>query len=169
MNQKNTGYVAFKFKEESIKKLNIFASQIGSENFFYKKIEGVIEGGNVANKAHLTLFYGLNDLTVNKNEIKKILSQIFIDKVYVEKLGLFEIKEFGCKALILKVIDKEGKMKKTNDNLGMLETVTGLQKFDFIPHITIAYVKKEYEPALDMFENFPSELEVDSVEYLVKK
>ena len=38
MNQKNTGYVAIKFKEESIRKLNIFASQIGSENLFYKKI-----------------------------------------------------------------------------------------------------------------------------------
>ena len=71
MNQKNTGYVAIKFKEESIRKLNIFASQIGSENLFYKKIGGEMEGGDVANKAHLTLFYGLNDLTVNKNEIKK--------------------------------------------------------------------------------------------------
>lgn len=169
MNQKNTGYVAIKFKEKSIIKLNIFASQIGSDNFFYKKLEGEIEGGNVANKAHLTLFYGLNDLTVDKNEIKKILSQISIDKVYVEKLSLFEIKKFGCKALILKVIDEEGKMKKTNDSLGMFETVTDLQKFNFIPHITIAYVKKEYEPTPDILESFPRELEVESIEYLVKK
>ncbi len=113
---------------------------------------------------HMTLFYGLDDLIFNK----KTLDKIKIDDIKLGRLELFHSKEFNCNALVLKIDDKNKKLEKIHNNLSKFDIVDEkINEFKFTPHITIAYVKKDFN-IVDKDHFLNKKLKVRNVGYKVK-
>lgn len=163
--RKRIGYVILSFLDKDKQEIkNYFNKCIDKKDYFFAKVSGKNKGGLVLGKMHVTLFYGLDDKIFDK----KTLDKIKIDDIKLGKLELFYIKEFKCNALVLKIDDKNKKLEKIHSNLSELDIMDEkINKFKFAPHITIAYVKKDFNITdKDYFLN--KKLKVRGIEYKVR-
>ena len=97
------GYVTIDFIPEVIQGLVNWSKQIPEGDLFTMKINDKQEGGNVANDAHMTLFFGINDSKLNHEMISNYLANFQISKLQLGSLDAFHTKQPGCKILIIKI------------------------------------------------------------------
>ncbi|HBD24888.1 MAG: hypothetical protein A2566_00995 [Candidatus Zambryskibacteria bacterium RIFOXYD1_FULL_40_13] len=136
------GYVTIDFIPEVIQGLVNWSKQIPEGDLFTMKINDKQEGGNVANDAHMTLFFGINDSKLNHEMISNYLANFQISKLQLGSLDAFHTKQPGCKILIIKINDSDGKLAMIHDALLEFPHFSEYQDNVFVPHITIAYVIK---------------------------
>jgi len=168
MENKEIGYVEVVLTEKSKQKVVDFSRIIKDEDLFTAKINGKIEGGNLTEKSHLTLFFGLNDKLVNKEKLLEYINSIKLESIMIEAIDMFPVKEYNCKILYLRVKDDNFLIKNISNNFKNFPYFIESQPAEFIPHITIAYVKNNFDPT-ELSNNFPTTLYLERIVYKIKK
>lgn len=165
--KENIGYIAVEFTDASKQEVIRWSSQISECDIARAVIEGKEEGGNVTDKLHLTLFYGLDEDSLNQDELDDFIMRLNISSVDVIGIAMFPVEEFGCNALYLEVSDESGELKSAHENLEEFPHFSKYQKFDFKPHITLAYVVKGFDLG-SLSNDFPRNLSVKAITHFQK-
>jgi 2'-5' RNA ligase len=111
------------------KKLLEFGKEIGEGDLYKKEAENGLE-----KSPHITLKYAL--LTNNSKDIKDVLKKEKGGKVHVSKSSIFETDEYDVVKMSIESDDLQRLHSKIN-NLPHEDSYP-----EYIPHATIAYVKK---------------------------
>lgn len=166
MEPKKIGYVEVQFTPETHQQVVAWAHTIKNEDLVTATIDGKTEGGNVTDKLHLTLFYGFDDERLDKDKLSEFINQIKLKDFKVSGLGIFPVKEYDCYVLYLRVEDNDNELKKIYMGLKEFSHFSEYQKFEYTPHITVAYVKKDFN--LDAIkQNLPKILYVHKTHYAI--
>src|SRR5680860_894229 len=148
MNKQNIGYITASFPEKEKMEIINWSKIINDKDLYFTKKDGKIDGGNVTDDLHLTLFYGFDEDKINKNDIKKIIDSINFKSIEIEDVSIFSLPDQEYKVLYLAVKDKEGRIKEYHEELKTLPHFVEYQKFKFTPHIAIAFLKKEFDETI---------------------
>lgn len=143
--ERQIGYIEAVFQEDEKQKVVDWVNSIKKEDLFTAIINGKVEGGNIANKLHLTLYYGFNEYLLNKDDLFHYIESMIPKTVDIIGLGTFPIKGYDCKVLFLKVSDTENILRKIHNDLGKYSHFVEYQQEEYVPHISIAYVKKDFD------------------------
>lgn len=144
-------YIEIQLSDSSKISLRDLCREIVLESELYYSDVVTRISGDVTGKAHFTLFYGISTEELNNPKLKKLVSQIDIDKLEVGNLMLFEGFQNLYKVLNLEI-------KPTQKVLDYLKMILEFKHSELIsnrefkPHITLAYVKNDYK--------IPSEVEL---------
>ena len=164
MHNKNKGRISVQFTPETNQEITEWSHSIKDEDLVTVNINGKTKGGLVVDKLHLTLLYGLNNEMINVNELFKSLKKIKLKKIKISGIEFFSSKEYNCNILHLKIEDNGDELKKINKDLKKFPVFSKYKKFEYIPHITIAYVKRDFNLAV-LIQKLPKILYVHSVQY----
>jgi len=138
----NIGYVSLsintKIKNKIYKEVEKY-----KKDFVYQKVNNKKKGGNVSKKLHLTMLFGFIWNKENLKLIKTYFKKNKLDKISTEEISSFEIQEYDCRVVILKIDDPEKLLLKINKDLQILLKTENKHKF--IPHLSFAYVNKEVD------------------------
>jgi len=145
MQKKETGYIEAIFTKESKQKIIDWATFLKEEDLFSASINGKVEGGDVTDTLHLTLFYGFDEKLLNQDEMLKYINTIKLNNIQIEGVGTFPVPDYGCKVLFLKVKDEKNIIKNIHKDLKKFPHYIEHQKLEYKPHITIAYVKNTFD------------------------
>lgn len=167
MNKQNIGYITVSFLEKEKIEIINWSKIISDKDLYFAKKDGKIDGGNVTDDLHLTLFYGFDEDKINKNDIKKIMDSINFESIEIEDVGFFSLPDQEYKVLYLAVKDKKNRIKKYHEELKILPHFVEYQKFKFTPHIAIAFVKKESDETMVTY-NGPRFLRIKKIAYYSK-
>ncbi|MDD2657247.1 MAG: 2'-5' RNA ligase family protein [Candidatus Pacebacteria bacterium] len=165
--EKNVGYVAIEFDDVSKREVANWASQISEGDLVTTAIDGKIEGGNVTDKLHLTLFYGLDENAINQGELSDFISMLPKPAVHVTGVSAFLQDAFACKTLYLEVTDDLGELQSIHERLKDFSHFSKYQEHNYKPHITIAYVITEFD-VNSLTNDFPKNLFVKAVTHFKK-
>ena len=166
-NRKKVGLVKLNFFEsEKIKIESHIRGLINEEDFAYQENGEKYKGGIVIDRMHVTLFYGLDGEKFNKNNLNNIKIPDFVE---VNKFKMFYFKDCDCNALVLIVNDEKKELQKIHDKLSILDILEDeIHDFNFVPHITIAYVDKNFKINNDKFF-INKRLKVKNIEFKIRK
>ena len=166
MQNKKIGYVAIQFTPETNQEIIAWSQSIKKEDLVTAIIDGGTEGGNVTDKLHLTLFYGFNDELLNKVELSKFINKIKLREIKIRGLGFFPVGNHNCDVLHLQIKDDNGELRKIHEELKAFPHFSEDQKFEYTPHVTIAYVKKNFN-LNTLIQNQPEMLRVRKTSYIL--
>lgn len=161
MNQ-HTGYAAVEFDEASQKHVMDWSMQLKSSDLVTANINGKIKGGNVTEKLHLTIFYGFDEDNLDQSNLVALITKLDIPTVNIVGIGMFPAKEFDCNVLYFSVSDESGKLQSAFERLKGFPHFANHQNINFKPHITIAYVTKDFNPNL-LSNEYPRQLKVKQI------
>ncbi len=133
--------IFFKNATKQFKK--IVKGVVSKEQFYYSDQISRIRG-DVTDKIHFTLFYGLDESVMNNKELDKLLKKIKIKKLDLNKLVLFEGYQGMYKVLGVEVDDKDNVLHNLSKKMLDFEHDEELGKREFKAHITLAYVQPDY-------------------------
>lgn len=159
------GWIGLTFKAETHKAIAEWASQFKGQ-FFSVDVNGKMEGGDVTNKLHLTLFYGLNEEDLDKSRLAEYLSDIKISDLEVIDVSALDIPQYHAKALILKIRD-DGRLRRIHEELKEFPYLTKYQNDEFIPHVTVGFFRNDFDDGSVVYTG-PKSLEIDKVKYFSK-
>ncbi len=140
---------------------------IPDEALFTTEINGVLEGGNVAQKSHLTLFFGINGDVVDRRTVEGLLNSIIVPDLKVKGIDSFKIPNVPCKILHLTIDDSDGQLRAVHDLFSTLPHLEDKQEPDYVPHITLAYVKNSFNEHLIKYNGL-NKLKVQEIAYKIK-
>src|SRR5680860_1912884 len=104
MNKQNIGYITASFPEKEKMEIINWSKIINDKDLYFTKKDGKIDGGNVTDNLHLTLFYGFDEDKINKNDIKKIIDSINFKSIEIEDVSIFSLPDQEYKVLYLSLI-----------------------------------------------------------------
>ena len=140
---KNLSYVAIKFSDEYKKAFSVFLHSVCDEDDFFRS--SVIKSikGDVIDDLHLTVLYGFNKPS-EKEKIKKYIDRIELEDLEVEGIDFLSGYRGMYRVLVLSIKDKGGRLLKLHKNLKKKFSFDEeVQHEKFIPHVTLAYLKKD--------------------------
>lgn len=162
------GYVAAIFSAETRDRLDMWVrNAIPNDMLFTMKVNGTLEGGNVARKAHLTIFFGINDQSADKNGLSKLIHAIAISDLIVRGVSSFKIPNIPCKTLHLVIDDHTGELQRAHDKFLVVPHFEDCQEPRFVPHITLAYVKDDFDER-KLQDSYIQKLHVKEIAYRIK-
>jgi hypothetical protein len=164
MNTQKIGYVTVNFLEKEKGEIINWSKNINEKDLYFASRDGKIDGGNVTDDLHLTLFYGFNEDTINKNDIKKVINNINFKSVEIDGLSVFSLSDQEYKVLYLAIKDKENKIRQCYEEFKKLPHFAEYQRFEFIPHIAIAFIKKEFNETEVIYQG-PQFLHIKEIIY----
>ncbi len=165
--EEKIGYVAIEFEEASKQAVADWVSQISESDLVTATINGKIEGGNVTNRLHLTLLYGLDENALVQDELSDFIIALPKPIVRVIGIGTFPQEVFACKTLYLEVSDDSGELQATHERLKNFPYFSKYQKHEYKPHITIAYVATRFDTN-SLTNDFPGSLSVKAITHFSK-
>ncbi len=145
MNDK--AFVEIQFGQDSKDLLdNFIKSIIPDEMLYYSPVVEHIRG-NMSKTLHCTVFFGLNPTAIDNNDLKIILEKTTLNSLDLGELFYFDGYENLYKILTVKILDTEGELGKLYNKIKefMLKQNPSFKIRDFQPHLTLAYVKNEFE------------------------
>ncbi len=145
MNKQNIGYIAADFQEKDKIEIINWSKTIRDNDLYITSIDGKTKGGHMTDDLHLTFFYGLDEDLINKNDVQDFINTINLESIEIGKIDIFPVADQTCEVLYLSVEDQLGKIRKYNETFKKFPHFTEFQKKEFIPHITIAFVKKGFD------------------------
>lgn len=163
----NIGYVAIEFDDYHQQQVINWSRQIKTDDLVTANINGKIKGGNVTEKLHLTLFYGLDEDRMDQVALTNLIKQLNILSVDVVDIGMFPAKEFDCSVLHFCVADGSGELQLAFEQFKELPHFDNHQNLNFRPHITIAYVTKNFNSTI-LSNEYPKKLKVKQVTHFQK-
>lgn len=142
---KNLSYVAIKFSDEDKKAFSAFLHSVCDEDdFFCSPVIKSIKG-DVTDDLHLTVLYGFNKPS-EKEKIKNYIDKIELENLEIEGIDFLSGYRGMYKVLVLSIKDKGGKLLELHKNLKKKFSFDEeVQHEKFIPHVTLAYLKKDVE------------------------
>lgn len=167
MQKNKLGHVYINFDEASKKEIVKWSSFISGKDLVFSNVGNKIKGGNVTNDLHLTLFFGFDNEKVDKIKLDKYLKGLTLDNIKISKVNMFCLKDCEYSILYLEVDDQNFTLRDINKQLLDFGYIEDANTFNFKPHITIAYVKKDFN-IKDINYNGPSVLRIDNLNYKVK-
>lgn len=160
------GYIAAYLDEKSLKDLYAFSKKIDKQDLVMAVIDGKKHGGIVSKKAHLTLFFGFEFSKENISKLKNYLPKIKLHNLKCIGIDYFDIPNFNCKLFYLKIKPTKKIIKVNNDLSKLLGKANQYNKF--IPHISLAYVKKDFVFNSENNKILPSNVKIKQVKYRIK-
>jgi len=96
---------------------------------------------------HCSVLFGLNEDVVSNRELESLLKEHRIDKIKLGELSYINGYENICKVLTIVVLDSDNKLNTLHNSIEdfVLKENSDFQVREFKPHLTLAYVKNEYE------------------------
>ncbi|MDO8572165.1 MAG: 2'-5' RNA ligase family protein [bacterium] len=168
MDKQKTGYIAVYFADKEKNLVRDWSKIIQDRDFYFISKKEKIDGGNVTDDLHLTLFYGFNEeLVYKKDDIQDFIDSMNLENIEIDKVGVFSPMDQEYKVLYLSVKDKENNIKKYHEELKKFPHFAEFQKFEYVPHITVAFVKKDFDTSKIAY-NGPQFLRVKKAIYHVK-
>ncbi len=164
---KKISYISAEFFEKEKEKIMQWSKSSIKESDLCGVLENGKIGGNVADDLHLTLFYGFDEDRINVEQIQKWIKTTNLVEVEVGKIQVFSLPDQEYKIIYLVIRDKNGKIKKLHEELKCFAHFTKYQRSKFIPHITIAFVKKEFNENAITY-NGPKSLPIREIVYHTK-
>ena len=165
---KNISYITAEFLEEEKEKIARWSKIAIKNSDLYKVLENGKVGGYVTDDLHLTLFYGLDEDRIKIADIQKWISAVELENLEIEGVESFALPTQEYKIIYLTIRDENGKIKKLNKELEKFPHFPRYLKSKFIPHITIASVKKEFDEDTVIYSG-PKVLDVRKIVYHTKK
>ena len=139
--EKKYAYVECLLGNDVITELkDLVAKVVTDDNFYYSDVISRISG-DVTAKAHLTLFYGLDESEMNNSELKDYIKNIEIAELQLNNFMLFDGYQNMYKVLCIEVDDSSQKLLAISRKLSQFKHEGD---YEFKPHITLAYVKADY-------------------------
>jgi 2'-5' RNA ligase len=154
-------YVEITFNDEEVKSFKELVNTVCKPEDFYRSDTIARINGDVTDKLHLTIFYGLIDQQINENEIKKHIATFDIKSIKLAKPFLKTGFKSLYKVLMIEVLDEENILLDSHNSLKQFAHMETQQVF--LPHITLAYVQPEYE--IGDVTGYPTELTVKRIRY----
>jgi 2'-5' RNA ligase len=164
MNKQNIGYITANFLEKEKIEIINWSKIINNKDLYFAKKDGKIDGGNVTDDLHLTLFYGFDEDKINKNYIEKIINNVNLGSIEIGGMSTFSFPGQEYKVLYLAIKDNEGRIKECHEELKNLPHFAEYQKFKFTPHVAIAFLKKEFDETIVTY-NGPRFLHIKKIVY----
>ncbi|MEP7103257.1 MAG: hypothetical protein ABI721_00935 [Candidatus Dojkabacteria bacterium] len=159
----NFGYVELKFTSDSIRQLSAIVENIVKEDqLYFSDVVPRIQG-DVTDKAHLTLFYGLTDAALNNPELKTFVDSLEIESLELGELNLLEGYQGMYKVLYIELRDDTNYLKGISEKIIQFGADEDLAKREFKPHITLAYVSNNFKIPTD-YRLPETNLGIESVE-----
>ena len=132
--------------------------------------------GIVTGRLHVTLLYGVNGQQLPPGVDTNVLNKVKLCGILtVERAELFDIGNPDCKALVLLIDDARCYLRKAHDflkkELPLAKDHNGkllYDRYSFNPHITVAYVRTNFDMDKVNKIGIPMYLEVGKVEYRLK-
>jgi 2'-5' RNA ligase len=138
------GYVKITFSKEAKEKLkNLLNKIVLDEEFYYSDAIEHIHG-DVTDNSHFTLFFGLKESELEHPKLIEFVDGIELDNLEISELKLFDGYKGLYKVLVAEVEDKEGNLLNLSNNFLDFEYDPEMTHDEFKPHITLAYVRKDY-------------------------
>lgn len=139
------GYVAAFLESTTTTQLTRWAekSLVKSKLFVRQQPGEKQEGGIVTTKAHVTLFFGLNEKIINHQQLTDYLNNLQLKPITVKSWGLFATPEPRCQILHLLLDDEDGVLTRIHETLAQFPHYPQLKQ-RFTPHLTVAYVTSDY-------------------------
>lgn len=168
LNKSKIGYVSADLVPETIQSLTEWSNKyIPQKSLFTMEMGGKVEGGNVMDDAHLTLFFGIDEQNLDHKKLQDYLSSLDVKTLKIECVNTFETPQQGCKIIYLKVSNQKNKLSSIHNDILKFPHFKELQNLNFVPHITIAFVKEEFDERSIPLDNI-SELNVRGIFYHTK-
>jgi 2'-5' RNA ligase len=111
-------------------------------NSFYESQNYTWIKGYVGNSAHCTLLYGLLD-NVKVEHCQEVLEGINLNELRIKEYSFFESpneEEYYC---IVAKLEVDSELLEAHKRLNFLPHINTF--LDYMPHVTIAYIKKDEE------------------------
>ncbi len=164
MNEQKIGYITINFADKEKKEITNWSKVIQNKDLYFISKDGKIDGGNVTDDLHLTLFYGFNEKLINKDKFRDFIDNINLENIEINKVDVFFPVGQEYKVLYFSIKDKGDIIKKYHEKLKKFPHYVEFQKFEYVPHITIAFVKKDFDVS-KIFYNGPQFLHVKKAIY----
>ncbi len=164
---KNVSYITAEFFEKEKEKITRWSKSAIKGSELWKILGNGKVGGYATDDLHLTLFYGFDEDRINIADIQKWISAVELENLEIEGVGSFALPTQEYKIIYLAIRDENGKIKKLNKKLEKFPYFPKYLKSKFIPHITIAYVKKEFDEDTVIYSG-PKVLNVRKIVYHTK-
>ncbi len=171
----NNGYGYFQVSFNPVDKEQIcnLVGGLFDEEYYYKSKTIDYINGNVTNDLHMTLFYGVKTEDVDLDLINDSLESINLNKIHLGDIGFFTTDEAPYIVAYIKVLDHDKRLANLADTLKMFSHEISVQYDTYFPHITLAYLTREYKS--NEFDhngrlNFPlpKSILVDKIEFFKK-
>lgn len=138
------GYIQIEFDLNFRKSLQKWCEDIISpHDCVFGVIDGEEIGGIVANKAHITICYGIAGSILIDNQINKEIKKIILPNIRIKNIGYFSVPDYHAKIIYLSICDDEI-LKSINEQFKKYISPKLKEIKPFIPHITLAYVSESF-------------------------
>jgi len=117
---------------------------VSEQQFYYSDVISRI-AGDVTDKAHFTIFFGLKEFEIHNPELQEIVKSININELVPIKLFLIDGFQGLYKVLCLEISDEDKSLITLSKKMNEFEHEERLEKREFKPHITLAYVNADYQ------------------------
>jgi hypothetical protein len=139
------GYVASDVREDDKLKIKeILNNLCSTSDYYYSDVVPHI-AGNVADKLHLTFYYGLLDNQIDMQSLNEFLGKIELSNLELGELHLKSGYQNLYQILWINVIDSEGKLAQISKQISKFNPADADINYTFLPHITLAYVQPEFK------------------------
>ncbi len=142
--EKKFAYVELIFYKKATKQFKNIVKDVVRKEQFYDSDQISRIRGDVTDKIHLTLFYGLDESVMNNKELHNLLKQIEVKKLDLSKLVLFEGYQGMYKVLCVEIDDEDKVLHNLSKKMLDFDHDEELGKREFKAHITLAYVQPDY-------------------------
>lgn len=140
MDKKSLAHIELSFSEDDELYFYNLVEEIVPTEFFYTSPVISRIDGNVAGSLHCTLFYGIDLDQVNNFEIDHLIEEFRITDISLGKMFLLNGFEHLYKILCIEVLDEDKVLRNFSNKIASLTRY----RYDFKPHLTLAYVKNDY-------------------------
>ena len=157
-------FVELQFNDENKKLIDVFVKSIVPEDMLYYSPEAEHIRGNMSKALHCTLYFGLHPSVVDNDELKEIIEKLKTRELELGALFYFNGYENLYKVLSIEVLDQDQELEILNSEIEEFAQMNRRYKRKrvFQPHLTLAYVKNEYELP-ENIPNKPTKIEFERI------
>jgi hypothetical protein len=166
-NKKPISYVTLEFSDEDKRRITEWCIEnIPKDSLYINPDKDSYCNGIVTDTLHMTLVYGLDDSKIGSEDI------LVIEKLLkFNTIELGDVKEFyqegqAYKTLYLEVMDPQLYIQDLRNSILKFPHFDEYQTQRFIPHITLAFIKKESNQNFNF--SLSSKISILKLNYLKK-
>lgn len=143
---KSNAYIEIAFDKETKDYFSKIVNQLVPKNNFYYSPdpECLHINGNVTQKLHCTLFFGIDPSTINDKKLLDIIDNSDFSKIILGDFVILNGWQNEYKILCIEVLDEDGRFTKFAKEIERLFNNENV-RYDVKPHISLAYVQSAYK------------------------
>lgn len=143
--QNNYAYVELLFEENTKDYFKgIVQNVVDQDQFYYSDVVKRISG-DVTDKIHFTLFYGIEETEIDNPKLKQLVSQLQVKELLVKGLTLFSGYQDLYRVLCVEIADEDNYLESLSKQLLQFKHAGEFGQREFKPHITLAYIQPQFK------------------------